>query len=187
MKKLLFQLTFVLVAAFVNTIVSAQVKCCTTPIEKTTLSGTNNDVSSTDMAVKTQADSKSDYFTKVEDKGDYYLLTAVIENTGILNNAASCIRATIQLPAESPAVSYKLLTKAKGINIKHCYGKIEVALEQMGRKPSPTELTEVVIEVKVVKSKKPNTEGKENFAIFVTNDVPDFLLANNFWVWKTNP
>jgi hypothetical protein len=187
MKKLSLQLTFILAGIFVNTIVCAQIKCCVTPIEKTTLSGASNDVSSTDMAVKTQADSKSDYFTKVEDKGEYYLLTAVIENTGILNNAAKCVRATIQLPTESPSVSYKLLTKAKGINVKQCYGKIEVAVEQMGRKPSTTELTEIVIEVKVAKSKKPNTAGKENFAIFITNDVPDFLLANNFWVWKTNP
>lgn len=185
MKKTILNL--VLAITIFSQTINAQVKCCVTPIEKTTLSGTSNDVSSTDMAVKTAADSHSNYFTKVDDKGDYYLLTAVIENTGILNNAAKCIRATIQLPTESPAISYKLLTKAKGINIKHCYGKIEVAIEQMGRKPSTTELVEVVIEVKVEKSKKPNTEGKENFAIFVTNDVPDFLLANNFWVWKTNP
>ncbi len=185
MKKIILNL--VLATTIFSQAISAQTKCCVTPIEKTTLSGTSNDVSSTDMAVKIQTDSKSNYITKVEDKGDYYLLTAVIENTGILNNAAKCIRATIQLPAESPAISYKLLTKAKGINIKHCYGKLEVAIEQMGRKPSTTELVEVVIEVKVEKSKKPNTEGKENFAIFVTNDVPDFLLQNNFWVWKTNP
>jgi hypothetical protein len=187
MKKLLLPLTFVLAGTLVNITGTAQVKCCTTPIPKTTLSGTNNDVSSTDMAIKIQADAYSDYFTKVEDKGDYYLLTAVIENTGILNNAASCIKATIQLPTESPLVSYKLITNAKGVNITQCYGKLEISIDKMSRKPSNTELTEVVIEVKVVKSVKPNTKGKENFAVFVTSDIPDYLLANNFWFWKTNP
>ncbi len=186
MKKLLLKLTIVLASAFVTTIATAQTKCCITPIPQTTLSGTSNDVSSSDMGVKTAADAHSNNFTTVEDKGDHYLLTVLIENTGLLNNAAKCVRATIQLPAESPSVSYRLLTKGKGITIKQCYGKIEVAIDQMSRKPSTNELVKVVIAVRIAKSVKPNTEGKENFAIFVTNDVPDFLLQNNYWVWKTD-